>query len=96
VKACRVSFDDADGTTHSVLVTARSLYEAVALALQGFQGQSWTPPVPPLARLRVEVSQAAVTHTVTADQVRQWAAAPARSPAEKLTKDRVKRLVATT
>ena len=88
-----MSFDDAGGTRHSVLVTAHSLYEAVALALQGFEGQSWTPAVTPRTRLRVEVSHVVATHTVTGQQVRQWAMTPPRSPAEKLSKERVRRLL---
>jgi len=94
VKSCRVSFEDANGITHTATVTADSLYEAVGLALEAFKGQPFAPPVPPLAPLRVEVCPVAVQHTVTTQQVRQWAAAPARSPAEKLSKDRVRRLVA--
>jgi len=94
VKACRVSFEDANGTAHSAEVTADSLYAAVGLALEAFKAQPFAPPVPPLARLRVELRPVAVQHTVTVQQVRQWASAPARSPAEKLSKDRVRILVA--
>ena len=93
VKACRVSFDDAQGVRHSVLVTAHSLYEAAALALRGFEGQPWTPAVAPLTPLRVEVSHVVTTHVVTARQVHQWATTPARSPAERLSKERVRRLL---
>jgi len=37
VKQCRVSFRDADGIEHAVEVEARTLYEAVGLAIDRFR-----------------------------------------------------------
>jgi hypothetical protein len=92
---CTVRFDDADGTGHIVTVSASSLYEAVGLAVQAFQAQPWTPPVPPAAPLTVEVRQPAVEHRVTLQAVRQWAGATASSPADRLHRQRVGALLAT-
>ena len=93
---CTVSFEDADGTRHAVHVTAASLYEAVGLAVQAFKAQPWTPPLPPAAPLTIVVSQPAVEHRVTVQKVRRWAAARALSPADRLRRDRVRAMLATT
>jgi hypothetical protein len=93
-KLCTVRFEDADGTVHAVTVMASSLYEAVGLAVQAFRAQAWTPPVPPAAPLAVEVRQPAVEHRVTVQAVRQWASASGRSPAERLQRERVRSLLA--
>lgn len=92
---CTVRFEDADGTGHTVTVSASSLYEAVGLAVQAFTAQPWTPPVPPAAPLFVEVRQPAVEHRVTLQTVRQWAGATANSPADRLHRQRVNALLST-
>ena len=88
-KVCTVGFEDSEGTVHTVTVSASSLYEAVGLALQAFTAQPWTPPVPPAASLTVEVRPPSVEHRVTMQRVRQWAAATATSPADRLHRQRV-------
>jgi hypothetical protein len=92
---CTVSFDDANGGSHSVTVSASSLYEAVGLAVQAFTSQPWTPPVPPGVPLVVEVRQPSIEHRVTVQAVRRWAAANATSPADRLHRQRVGALLAT-
>lgn len=93
--ACTVSFQDEHGTTYRVTVTAHSLYEAVGLAVKAFKMQPWTPPVPPAAPLTIAVAPPAVEHRVTVQKVRQWAAAAASSPADRLQRERVRALLAT-
>ena len=92
--ACTVSFEDAQGTTYRVTVTAQTLYEAVGLAVDAFRQQRWTPPVPPAAPLTIAVAPPAVEHRVTLQKVRQWAAATATSPADRLQRERVRTLLA--
>ena len=49
VAFCRVSYRDAEGIEHAVEVTAASLYEAVALAINRFRrddGWASCPPSP--------------------------------------------------
>ena len=93
-KVCTVRFEDAEGTVHSVTVSASSLYEAVGLAVQAFTAQPWTPPIPAAAPLTVEVRHPSVEHRVTMQRVRQWAAATAISPADRLHRQRVGALLA--
>jgi hypothetical protein len=94
-QACVVRFEDADGTVHAATVTASTLYEAVALAVAAFRTQPSTPPIPHAALLTVEVRSPVVAHRVTLQAARRWAARPATSPADKLQRDRLRRLLAT-
>ena len=41
VRSCRVSVEDMQGITHTVDVTAESLYEAVAQGLAALRGREW-------------------------------------------------------
>lgn len=92
---CRVSFEDEHGTTHAVAVTAGSLFEAVALAVRAFRAQPWTPAVPPATPLTVVVSAPVAHHQVTVQKVRQWASGSGRSPADRLQRERVRAMLAT-
>jgi hypothetical protein len=94
--SCRVSFEDEHGSTHAVTVTASSLFEAVGLAVKAFAAQPWTPPVSPATPLIVVVSAPIAQHQVTVQKVRQWASGTARSPADRLQRERVRSLLATT
>ena len=94
-KVCTVRFEDAEGTVHTVTVSASSLYEAVGLAVQAFATQPWTPPIAAAAALTIEVRAPSVEHRVTMQRVRQWAAASATSPADRLHRQRVGALLAT-
>jgi hypothetical protein len=94
-KSCRVSFVDSDGIEHGVEVMAESLFEAAALGLALLRKAGWVSKEPgPLTRLRVEVRDPAVEHSLTVQQLRRWADRTAISPAERIKKDRLKALLA--
>jgi hypothetical protein len=40
-RSCRVTISDLEGVTHTVEVTASSLYEAIALGLVALRGNNW-------------------------------------------------------
>ena len=48
----------------------------------------------PAAKLEVEITGPAVTHTLTVKKVREWLDEACRSPNEKLAKERLKGLLA--
>lgn len=86
-----VSFVDVDGIRHTVEIEeAGSLYEAAVLAIRAFQKHQCEPGE--ISKLEVEV-QSSVIHTVTPRKVREWLNGSARTPKEKLTKDRLRALV---
>jgi hypothetical protein len=41
VRSCRVTIQDLDGVSHTVEVTADTLYEAVAQGLAAIRGNKW-------------------------------------------------------
>ena len=94
-KSCRVSFTDDSGVDHGVEVMAESLYEAAALGLALLKKSGGVSKEPgPLTRLRVEVREPAVDHSLTVQQLRRWADRAPISPAERIKKDRLKSLLA--
>ncbi len=90
---CTVSFEDEHGTTHTVTVSAASVYEAVGLALQAFKLQPWVPQVPSAAPLTIAARAPTVQHQVTLDKAQRWANLAATSPADKLQRARVRALL---
>jgi hypothetical protein len=41
VRSCRVTIQDMDGVSHTVEVTAATLYESVAQVLAAIRGNEW-------------------------------------------------------
>ena len=41
VRSCKVTIQDMEGVTHTVNVTAETLYEAVALAMAAIRTSDW-------------------------------------------------------
>ena len=92
VRTCTVSFTGPDGIRHSVNVQAETLYEAVALAVRAFREHDCAPG--PASTLEVEARSPSVTHTVSMQKVQDWLRSAAKSPADRITKDRLKGLLA--
>jgi hypothetical protein len=86
-RRCLVTVTDLDGITHSVEVTAGSVFEAAADALEVFRGEVWAAAaLTPTARLRVEVRTPAVVHEVPLQAVERWKQSPTVSPKDYLVK----------
>jgi hypothetical protein len=93
-RACIVSFTDSSAITHRVEVSAESLYEAAALALAEFRRCGFTAAIPgPSTRLAIEIKEPATTHEVPIRKLRDWMESSARSPRERIIKDRLKVLL---
>jgi hypothetical protein len=92
VQSCSVSFIDSDGIRHSAHVQAGSLYEAAVLAAAAFLKHGCV--VPPAIPLQIEVTVPSVVHSLTMTKVEQWLSTSAKSPADRLTKERLKELLA--
>ena len=86
--------EDVSGIQHSVEVSAESLFEAVALGLHELRASGLTPVTPgPATAVTVRVkSSAEAEHSVTMRQFQQWLSGAARSPKERLIKDRLREL----
>jgi hypothetical protein len=87
-----VSFTDAEGLRHSVDVQASSLYEAVALAISVFREHDCA--LGPASQLEVEARSPGVKHSVSIGKVRDWLETSAKSPSDRLLKEKLKGLLA--
>jgi hypothetical protein len=90
-----VSFRSAGGITHSVDVTAESLYEAAAMGLAMLRQDGWVAQVAPGTQLTVHVREPVTTHEVTVAQIARWCDGVTVSPDEVLKRKRVKELLFT-
>jgi len=75
-----------------VNVQAQTLYEAVVLAIRAFREHDCAPGV--ASQLDVEARSPNVTHTVSMAKVQAWLASSAKSPSDKIMKERLKGLLA--
>ena len=83
VRSYRVSITDLEGITHTVEVTASTLYEAVALGLVALRGNDWVAGLPEgLAPVRVTVAAIPVEHTVRIADFARWVEWKGGSPRE--------------
>jgi len=85
--ACRVSFDDGAGMTHTVSVSASTLYEAAALALVEFKKSGFAlVEVGSATRLKVVVEAPTTTHELTVGKLQAWLDSNGKSPREQALK----------
>lgn len=87
VRSCLVSLKSLDGTTHSITVTAATLFEAAAAAVATFRQEQWAAEaLTPNATLRVEVQVPAIVHEVPRKALERWMKTPSTSPREEVGK----------
>jgi len=94
VRSCRVSFTDPEGMTHSVRVTAASLFEAAALGLAEFRKCALMDAAPgPASQFSVAIESPATVHEVPMQKLTAWLESGGRSPAEQSVKVRLRELL---
>jgi type VI protein secretion system component VasA len=92
--SCRVSFTDGNGVTHSVVVSAASLFEAAALAVAEFRRCSFAAAtVGPATRLLVAVETPATTHELTMAKLQYWLDGDGKTPREQAVKVKLRQLL---
>ena len=95
-KTCRVTFQDVQGTEHSVLVDADTLYAAVAAGLATIRKSEWSAQIAQgLNTVKVSVLETAATeHIVQLGRFHEWLERPGgRSPREVTEKNRIKEIL---
>jgi len=91
---CVVSFSDSEGIEHGVRVAAGSLYEAAVMAMAEFRRCGLAEAnFGPGTRLRIRVKAPEAEHTISVGKVRSWLDGGARSPSERVQKNRLKELL---
>jgi hypothetical protein len=94
LKACTVVVRDLKETSHSIEVTAETLFEAVAQALAALGADSWVGEIGRgLTTVTVTVRNPEVTHTVKVQDFESWLNRGVHSPAEMVVKSRVRHLL---
>jgi hypothetical protein len=94
LKACTVVVRDLRQTSHSIEVTAETLFEAVAQALAVLGTNNWVGEIGRgLTTVTVTVRNPEVTHTVKVQDFESWLNRGVHSPAEMLVRSRVRHLL---
>ena len=94
MKQCRVSFRDSEGVEHAVEVEARTLYEAVGLAIDRFRRCEHLGYDPKgLHEFTVEPREPGTQHRLTRNMFDAWLRRPGGSPADVARKNRLKELL---
>jgi hypothetical protein len=97
VKRCRVAFQDSDGIEHAVEVEARTLYEAVGLAIDRFRRCEQVKYEPKgLHEFVVQSRDPGTEHRLTRKTFDTWLSRPGGSPADVALKTRLKTLLNST
>jgi hypothetical protein len=94
VRTCRVSVTDLEGISHTVEVTASTLFEAVALGLAALRSEEWVAGIPEgLAPVRVRVTAISVEHIVKIRDFTNWVERKGGSPREVTDRDKVRAIL---
>ena len=93
VRSCRVTIRDLDGMSHSVDVTASTVYEAVAQALAALRKHDWVSGIPQGTSVRVSVASVRVDHDVKMADFERWLERTGGSPREVIDRQRIRAIL---
>jgi|SRR6516165_1830002 hypothetical protein len=94
VRSCRVSIKDIEGMTHTVEVTASSVYEAVAQGLATFRRDQCVAGLPGgLNTVKVSVANVRVDHEVKMRDFEKWLEKHGGSPREVMDRQRIRAIL---
>src|SRR5260370_35761585 len=89
VRSWRVTIQDLEGITHTVEVTAESLYEAVAQGLAALRRSDWVAGFQP-GIVKVSVADVRVEHQVKLTDFTQWLERRADSPRDIIQRQKLR------
>lgn len=93
VRSCRVTIRDIEGMSHSVDVTASTVYEAVAQALAALRRHDWVAGVPQGTSVKVSVASVRVDHDVKMADFERWLEKTGGSPREVIDRQRIRAIL---
>jgi hypothetical protein len=94
VRSCKVSVQDMEGVSHTVDVTAATLYEAVALGIAAIRGDEWVTDIAQgLNTVKVRVTNVAVEHEVRLMEFTKWLDRANGSPREMMERKRIRSIL---
>jgi hypothetical protein len=94
VRSCKVTIQDLEGVTHTVEVTASTLYEAVGLGMAAVRTEEWASGIAMgLNSVKVRVSNVSVEHEVRLMDFTQWLDRTGGSPREISDRKRIRSIL---
>lgn len=91
LRSCQVTIRDMDGVSHTVEVTAATLYEAVAQGLAAIRGNEWVAGIAEgLNTVKVSVANVRVEHEVKLNDFTKWLDKAGGSPREMSDRHRIR------
>ena len=94
VRSCKVTVKDMDGVSHTVDVTAATLYEAVALGMAAIRTDEWVTGIAQgMNSAKVRVTNVAVEHEVPLKDFTNWLNRTGGSPREMMERNRIRSIL---
>ena len=94
VRSCRVTIRDMEGVSHTVEVTASSLFEAVAQGIAAMRGKEWVDGFPQgTGVVKISVADVRVEHEVRMADFERWLERPSQSPRETVDRQRIRAIL---
>src|ERR1700752_3573952 len=94
IRSCRVTIQDMQGITHTVEVTAATLYEAVAQGLAAIRGNEWGAGIAQgLNVVKVSVADVRGEHEVKLMEFTKWLERDGGSPRETSDRHRIRSIL---
>jgi hypothetical protein len=92
---CRVSFTDGANVTHTITVSASSLYEAAALAIAEFKRNGFAlAAIGPGTNLKISVQPPVVEYDLSVSKLHAWLNSTGKTPREQATKVTLRQILA--
>jgi hypothetical protein len=94
-RSCRVTVTGLDGVTYSVVVTAESVYEAIALGMTEIRNSPWTGDIAQgLNTITVQILEVTTEHTIRFIDFEKWVSRESdRHPVEMARRARVREIL---
>jgi hypothetical protein len=93
VRSCKVTIEDMNGVSHTVEVTAASLYEAVALGMAAIRTDEWVTGIAQGLNPVKGVMNVAVEHEVKLGDFTKWLDRGGGSPREMTERKRIRSIL---
>ena len=94
VRSCRVTIQDTEGVSHTMEVTAATLYEAVAQGLAAIRGNEWGSGIAQgLSVVKVSVTEIRVEHEVKLIDFMRWVERTGGSPRDVTGRRRIRSIL---
>ena len=93
VKSCRVTIRDLEGVSHTVEVTAETLFEAVAHGLAAIRQNDWVAGIADGPKIKISVADIPVEHEVKIQEFTGWLERSSRSPRELMERKKIRAIL---